>query len=163
MHGLMPYFMLRGILKISNPVAMVRSVLDLFLARPFGSTSLLQKMFSSGLNDEVRDLKEDAEMVARKIGDDRLCDKIRQFVEMDKEGQDELRADAGERLSKKLLFFISAETHSRFNSCRKSRYHVGYPTIFFGTSTRCSNDATTRSMCCRLRRVQVRTRSTFGS
>ncbi|GAA5848790.1 hypothetical protein JCM3766R1_005309 [Sporobolomyces carnicolor] len=94
MHGLMPYFMLRGILKISNPVAMVRSVLDLFLARPFGSTSLLQKMFSSGLNDEVRDLKEDADMVARKIGDERLCEKIRQFVEMDKEGQDELRADA---------------------------------------------------------------------
>lgn len=99
MHGLMPYFMLRGILKISNPVAMVRSVLDLFLARPFGSTSLLQKMFSSGLNDEVRDLKEDADMVARKIGDERLCEKIRQFVEMDKEGQDELRADAGKLCS----------------------------------------------------------------
>ncbi|GAA5820277.1 hypothetical protein JCM10212_000396 [Sporobolomyces blumeae] len=94
MHGLMPYFMLRGILKISNPVAMVRSVLDLFLARPFGSTSLLQKMFSSGLNDEVRDIREDAELVARKIGDERLCDKVRQFVEMDKEGQDEFRADA---------------------------------------------------------------------
>jgi len=95
MHGLMPYFMLRGILKISNPVAMVRSVLDLFLARPFGSTSLLQKMFSSGLNDEVREIREDAEMVGRKIGDERLLEKIRGYVEMDKEGQDELRADAG--------------------------------------------------------------------
>ncbi|GAA5884933.1 hypothetical protein JCM16303_005354 [Sporobolomyces ruberrimus] len=94
MHGLMPYFMLRGILRISNPVAMVRSVLDLFLARPFGSTSLLQKMFSSGLNDEVRDLKEDAEMVRNKVGDERMCDKIRQFVEMNKEGQDEIRDDA---------------------------------------------------------------------
>lgn len=95
MHGLMPYFMLRGILKISNPVAMVRSVLDLFLARPFGSTSLLQKMFSSGLNDEVREIREDAEMVGRKIGDERLLEKIRGFVEMSKEEQDELRADAG--------------------------------------------------------------------
>ncbi|GAA5893081.1 hypothetical protein JCM5296_003068 [Sporobolomyces johnsonii] len=94
MHGLMPYFMLRGILKISNPVAMVRSVLDLFLARPFGSTSLLQKMFSSGLSDEVKDLKEDAEMVARKIGDDRLCEKVRQYINLDKESQDEMRADA---------------------------------------------------------------------
>ncbi|GAA5942680.1 hypothetical protein JCM1841_004150 [Sporobolomyces salmonicolor] len=94
MHGLMPYFMLRGMLKISNPVAMVRSVLDLFLARPFGSTSLLQKMFSSGLSDEVKDLKEDAEMVARKIGDDRLCEKVRQYINLDKESQDEMRADA---------------------------------------------------------------------
>lgn len=103
MHGLMPYFMLRGILRISNPVAMVRSVLDLFLARPFGSTSLLQKMFSSGLNDEVRDLKEDAEMVRNKVGDERMCDKIRQFVEMNKEGQDEIRDDAGW-----FIFFFSS-------------------------------------------------------
>lgn len=42
-HGLMPYFMLKGILKISNPVAMIRGILDLFLARPFGGQSLLQR------------------------------------------------------------------------------------------------------------------------
>lgn len=94
MHGLMPYFMLRGILKISNPVAMIRSVLDLFLARPFGSTSLLQKMFTSGLDNEVRDLRDDAELVARKVGDDRLCEKVRQYIEADKEDQDAIRLDA---------------------------------------------------------------------
>ena len=42
-HGMMPYFMLKATLKISNPVAMIRSVLDLFLAQPFGSKSLLQR------------------------------------------------------------------------------------------------------------------------
>ena len=42
-HGLMPYFVLKGILKISNPMAMIRGVLDLFLARPFGGQSLLQR------------------------------------------------------------------------------------------------------------------------
>ncbi|BGP17909.1 hypothetical protein JCM10213_003916 [Rhodosporidiobolus nylandii] len=94
MHGLMPYFMLRGILKVSNPVSMIRSVLDLFLARPFGSSSLLQKMFSSGLSDEVKDLHEDAELVARKIGDDRLTEKVRIYVNASKEEQDELRLEA---------------------------------------------------------------------
>ncbi|GAA5978325.1 hypothetical protein JCM11641_004657 [Rhodosporidiobolus odoratus] len=94
MHGLMPYFMLRGILKISNPVAMIRSVLDLFLARPFGSSSLLQKMFSQGLSDEVRELKEDGEMVAKKIGDERLTEKVRIYVNASKEEQDELRLEA---------------------------------------------------------------------
>ncbi|KAJ8292902.1 PX domain-containing protein [Rhodotorula toruloides] len=93
-HGLMPYFMLRGILKISNPVAMIRSVLDLFLARPFGSTSLVQKMFSSGLNEEAKDLRDDAELVARKIGDDRLCEKVRQFVDAPRDDQDAMRLDA---------------------------------------------------------------------
>jgi hypothetical protein len=55
LHGIMPYFMLKGILKISNPMAMIRGeltkcrlkltsgVLDLFLARPFGGQSLLQR------------------------------------------------------------------------------------------------------------------------
>lgn len=42
-HGLMPYFVLKGILRISNPMAMIRGVLDLFLARPFGGQSLLQR------------------------------------------------------------------------------------------------------------------------
>ncbi|GAA6024973.1 hypothetical protein JCM10207_008123 [Rhodosporidiobolus poonsookiae] len=94
MHGLMPYFMLRGILRISNPVSMIRSVLDLFLARPFGSTSLLQKMFTSGLGDEVKDLRDDAELVARKINDDRLCEKVRLYVNASREEQDELRLEA---------------------------------------------------------------------
>ena len=43
----------------------------------------------------MREIREDAEMVGRKIGDERLLEKIRGYVEMDKEGQDELRADAG--------------------------------------------------------------------
>ena len=43
LHGLMPYFVLKGILKISNPMAMIRGVLDLFLARPFGGQSLVQR------------------------------------------------------------------------------------------------------------------------
>ena len=93
---MMPYFILRGILKISNPVAMVRAVLDLFLARPFGSTSLLQKMFSSGLADEARELKEDADMVARKIADDRLVQKVQNYVEAPKATQDIFRAEARE-------------------------------------------------------------------
>ncbi|KAK4051758.1 hypothetical protein OIO90_004582 [Microbotryomycetes sp. JL221] len=95
-HGLMPYFMLRGILKISNPVAMIRSILDLFLARPFGSTSLLQKMFTTGLNEEIKELRFDSELVSKKIGDDRLVEKIEIFVNASKEIQDQMRAEAVE-------------------------------------------------------------------
>ena len=42
-HALMPYFVLRSILRISNPIAMVRGVIDLFLAQPFGQRSILQR------------------------------------------------------------------------------------------------------------------------
>jgi len=42
-HALMPYKIIRGILKISNPLAFMRAMLDLFLAQPFGTKSLLQR------------------------------------------------------------------------------------------------------------------------
>lgn len=65
LHGLMPYFMLKTALKVSNPMAMIRGkisdilgqsrsytipgVLDLFLATPFGGKSLLQRYIISSV------------------------------------------------------------------------------------------------------------------
>ncbi|KAH9449877.1 hypothetical protein Pst134EB_020686 [Puccinia striiformis f. sp. tritici] len=94
MHALIPYWAMRGVLKISNPVAMIRGVLDLFLARPFGATSLVQRMFSSGLYEEIREFKEDAEKVASKIADERFCEKIKTFVEAPREIQEIFESDA---------------------------------------------------------------------
>lgn len=93
-HGLMPYFMMRQILRISNPVAMIRAGLDLFLARPFGSASLLQRMFSSGIEGEVKELKEDMSKVALKIEDDVLCERVRRFINSPREVQKRYRREA---------------------------------------------------------------------
>ncbi|EJD01163.1 uncharacterized protein FOMMEDRAFT_89341 [Fomitiporia mediterranea MF3/22] len=94
LHGLMPYLVLRGILKISNPMAMVRGVLDLFLAQPFGGRSLLQRMFTSSLQEGVSALQEDIESVKEKIEDDVICEKIRQFIYAPREIQNIYKADA---------------------------------------------------------------------
>ncbi|KAL9934274.1 hypothetical protein V8E36_006730 [Tilletia maclaganii] len=96
MHGLMPYFVLRGILRISNPVSMIRGVLDLFLAQPFGQKSLLQRMFSIGLQDDVRELTEIGQAVANKVDDAELCEKVRGFVYAPPEVQTALRLEAVE-------------------------------------------------------------------
>ncbi|KAJ6599047.1 hypothetical protein DFH09DRAFT_1129929 [Mycena vulgaris] len=93
-HGLMPYFMLKTALRISNPMAMIRSVLDLFLAQPFGGRSLLQRMFTGSLTEEVRALEEEIEAVKEKVEDPMICEKIRQFVYAPREIQDMLKADA---------------------------------------------------------------------
>lgn len=93
-HGLMPYFMLKGILRISNPVAMIRAVLDLFLARPFGSSSLLQRMFAGGWADEARQIREDAELVSRKIADERLSNAVQDYVDAPKAEQDRVKGEA---------------------------------------------------------------------
>lgn len=42
-HSLIPYRTIAQMLKLSNPFAMVKGVLDLFLAQPFGRKSLLQR------------------------------------------------------------------------------------------------------------------------
>ncbi|KAJ6613417.1 hypothetical protein B0H10DRAFT_2165289 [Mycena sp. CBHHK59/15] len=93
-HGLMPYFMLKTALRISNPIGMIRSVLDLFLAQPFGGRSLLQRMFTGSLTEEVRALEEEIEAVKEKVDDPMICEKIRQFVYAPREIQDMLKADA---------------------------------------------------------------------
>ncbi|KAJ7507837.1 hypothetical protein B0H11DRAFT_2314475 [Mycena galericulata] len=93
-HGLMPYFMLKTALRISNPIAMIRSVLDLFLAQPFGGRSLLQRMFTGSLTEEVRALEEEIEAVKEKVDDPMICEKIRQFIYAPREIQDMLKADA---------------------------------------------------------------------
>ncbi|KAF8238699.1 hypothetical protein L208DRAFT_1240839 [Tricholoma matsutake] len=93
-HGLMPYFVLKATLKISNPIAMIRSVLDLFLAQPFGGRSLLQRMFTSSLTEEVKALEADIEAVKEKVDDPIMCAKIRQFVYAPREIQDLYKADA---------------------------------------------------------------------
>ena len=94
-HGMLPYFVMRGILKISNPIAMIRSFLDLFLARPFGQSSLLQRMFTSGLNDEVKELKEDMRLVAEKINDAAMVQKVENYVNSPRYVQEYCKAEAG--------------------------------------------------------------------
>jgi hypothetical protein len=117
LHGLMPYFMLKGILKVSNPMAMIRGVLDLFLARPFGGQSLIQRcerrhslippsiikltssgyrMFSSSLVEELRYLEEDIQAVQERVDDPVLCQKIQQYVNAPYEIQEMLKQDASE-------------------------------------------------------------------
>ncbi|KAF8351436.1 hypothetical protein F5887DRAFT_937457 [Amanita rubescens] len=93
-HGLMPYYMLKTALKISNPIGVIRSILDLFLAQPFGGRSLLQRMFTSSLTEEVRALEEQIESVKDKVDDPMMCLKVRQFVYASRDVQELFKIDA---------------------------------------------------------------------
>lgn len=93
-HGLMPYFMMKTVLKISNPMGMIRGILDLFLAQPFGGRSLLQRMFTGQLMEEVRALEEDIDAVKEKVDDPVMCEKVRMYVYAPREIQAIYKADA---------------------------------------------------------------------
>jgi hypothetical protein len=75
-------------------VALTPGVLDLFLARPFGGQSLLQRMFSQSLTEDVRYLAEDIQAVQDKIDDPVLCQKVEQYVMAPFEIQEIFRSDA---------------------------------------------------------------------
>lgn len=54
LHKLIPYSIMSQIMKFTNPISIMKSMIDLFMAQPFGSYSLLQTMFSTILSDDLR-------------------------------------------------------------------------------------------------------------
>ncbi|KAG8931592.1 hypothetical protein FRC01_001097 [Tulasnella sp. 417] len=121
LHGLMPYTVMKGILKISNPVGMIRGILDLFTAQPFGGRSLLQRMFTSSLTEEVNALKEDIILVSDKVEDPVLCEKVRQYVYAPRAIQEFYRAEAVESKSNLLTVIMRSPERPALNRAQMQR------------------------------------------
>ncbi|PWW72287.1 hypothetical protein C7212DRAFT_302291 [Tuber magnatum] len=93
-HSLIPYTILKNVIRIANPAAVMTGVLDLFLATPFGSRSLMQRILSMAINDGIRQLQKSIDSLTVKINDPVLCSKLRQFTELNEEIREEIRRDA---------------------------------------------------------------------
>ncbi|KAF3481913.1 PX domain-containing protein [Arthroderma uncinatum] len=93
-HSLIPYTILKNVIRIANPAAVMAGVLDLFLAQPFGARSLLQRIFSMAIQDGMKAFQKSVDSLATKIEDDILVDKLRAFTEADESVKNDLRAEA---------------------------------------------------------------------
>lgn len=93
-HSLIPYTLMKNAIRIANPAAVMSSVLDLFLAQPFGARSLMQRIFSATLNDGIRTFQRNINAVAVKIGDDVLVEKLRKFTESEENVKNAIREEA---------------------------------------------------------------------
>lgn len=94
-HSLVPYGVLKNVIRIANPAAVMSGVLDLFLAQPFGARSLLQRIFGMAIHDGVNSVQKSLDtLAATKIKDDVLCAKIKAFVQADEEVKNVLREEA---------------------------------------------------------------------
>lgn len=82
-HSLIPYGTLKNIIRIANPMAVMSRVLDLFLAQPFGTRSLMQRIFGVALNDSIRQVQRSIDSLVVKIDDQTLCDKVKAYTEAD--------------------------------------------------------------------------------
>ncbi|KAI0164842.1 succinate flavoprotein subunit [Xylariaceae sp. FL1272] len=80
-HSLIPYTIMKNVIRIANPAAVMSGVLDLFLAQPFGSRSLMQRIFTMTLNDGIRTYQKSIDAVAAKIGDSVFVEKLKKFNE----------------------------------------------------------------------------------
>lgn len=93
-HGLVPYTLMKNVIRIANPAAVMSGVLDLFMAQPFGSRSLLQRIFSSTLNEGIKDFQKSINTLVGNIDDTVLSGKLKSFVDADEEVKNAIRAEA---------------------------------------------------------------------
>lgn len=80
-HSLIPYTIIKNIIRVANPAAVMSSILDVFLAQPFGAKSLMQRIFSLALNDGIRSMQKAIDAVAAKIDDEVFVSKLTQYSE----------------------------------------------------------------------------------
>jgi hypothetical protein len=93
-HSLVPYTVLKNAIRIANPAAVMSAVLDLFLAQPFGTRSLLQRIFSQTLTDGIRQFQKPIDDMISKVGDSVLTSKIKAFVDSTQETKNIIREEA---------------------------------------------------------------------
>lgn len=93
-HSLIPYTALKNVIRFANPAAVMRGVLDLFLAQPLGAKSLMQRILSLAINDGIKSTQKTIDTLTLRIGDPVLCDKIKKYTEADETIKEQLRRDA---------------------------------------------------------------------
>ncbi len=91
---MIPYTTLKQVIRFANPAAVMSGVLDLFLAQPFGTRSLAQRVFGLALDDGIRTFQKSIDSLVLKINDPVLCDKLKKFCNADEERKNEIRSEA---------------------------------------------------------------------
>jgi Domain of unknown function in PX-proteins (DUF3818) len=93
-HSMIPYTIIKNAIRIANPAAVMSSILDIFLAQPFGARSLMQRIFSLTLNDGIRSFQKSIDAVILKIGEPVFCDKLKKFSDADEDIKNIIRDES---------------------------------------------------------------------
>ncbi|KAE9373124.1 hypothetical protein N431DRAFT_503876 [Stipitochalara longipes BDJ] len=95
-HSMIPYTIIKNAIRIANPAAVMSSILDIFLAQPFGARSLMQRIFSLTLNDGIRSFQKSIDALHEKIGDPVFCNKIQKFTDASETVKNTVRLEASD-------------------------------------------------------------------
>ncbi|KAH8910830.1 succinate flavoprotein subunit [Coniochaeta sp. PMI_546] len=108
-HSLIPYTVIKNVIRIANPAAVMANILDIFVAQPFGTRSLMQRIFSMTLNDGIRTYQKHIDVLAPKIGDPVFVDKLKQYTEADEETKQLIRQEALKSNVDLIVVILSSE------------------------------------------------------
>lgn len=93
-HSMIPYTIIKNAIRIANPAAVMSSILDIFLAQPFGARSLMQRIFSLTLNDGIRSFQKSIDSLIAKIGEPVFCEKMKKFSDSPEDVKNTIRKDS---------------------------------------------------------------------
>ncbi|KAL8730647.1 MAG: hypothetical protein Q9166_003960 [cf. Caloplaca sp. 2 TL-2023] len=93
-HSMIPYAALKQVIRFANPAVVMSGVLDLFLAQPFGTRSLAQRVFGMALNDGIKAFQKSIDALVAKINDDVFCEKLKSFTNADEATKNIIRSEA---------------------------------------------------------------------
>jgi hypothetical protein len=93
-HSLIPYTVVKNVIRIANPAAVMSGILDVFLAQPFGTRSLLQRIFSLTLNDGIRSFQRSIAALEAKIDDAVFTDKLQAYTQSEEHIKTAIREEA---------------------------------------------------------------------
>jgi hypothetical protein len=85
-HSLFPYSIVKNIVRFANPIALFPRILDVFMAQPFGSRSLLQHIFGMAIQDGINNVQKSVTvLITHKIQDPDFPLRIQLYVDLDEE------------------------------------------------------------------------------
>ena len=93
-HSLIPYTLIKNVIRVANPAAVMSGILDIFLAQPFGTRSLMQRIFSLTLNDGIRQFQRSIDALAKKIDDPVFVTKLKIYSDADEDVKATIREEA---------------------------------------------------------------------
>ncbi|PNY25505.1 PX domain-containing protein, partial [Tolypocladium capitatum] len=93
-HSLIPYSVIKNVIRIANPAAVMSGILDIFLAQPFGARSLMQRIFSLTLNDGIKSFQRSIDTLTGKIGDAVFTEKLQKYTNAEEDIKVAIREEA---------------------------------------------------------------------
>lgn len=91
---MIPYSALKQVIRFTNPALVMSGVLDLFLAQPFGSRSLAQRVFGMAINDGIKSFQKAIDALVVKVDDPVFCEKLKHFCNADEDTKNTIRSEA---------------------------------------------------------------------